>query len=88
VAFEWLNKGETNGIWNDGCRSSAYYNLLRGFDSSNPHSFILLRSRELVAQKTNQQYEIFIVNFVAAINWLQTRINWFGQQWTKILRSS
>jgi len=57
-----------NGIQNDGYRSSAHYNLLSGFDSSNPYSFILLRSRELVTGKTKQQYKIFIVNFVVAIN--------------------
>jgi len=56
--FEWLNKGEPKGILSDGCRSSAHCSLPSGFDSSNPHSFFkssfihLLRSRELIAQKT------------------------------------
>jgi len=68
VAFEWLNKGKTNGIWNDNYKSSAHYRMLSGFDSSNPYSFILLRSCELVAKKIKQQNEIFIVNSVAAIN--------------------
>jgi len=42
--------------------------MLSGFDSSNPHLFILLRSCELLEEKTKQQKEIFIVNSVAPIN--------------------
>jgi len=57
--FEWLNKGKPNGISNDSCKSSAHCSLPSGFDFSNPHLFILLRSRELIAQKTKQQLRNF-----------------------------
>jgi len=59
VAILWLNKGMLSEIWNDGYGSSAHYSLLCGFDSSNPFSFILLKSRELIAQKTKQQLRNF-----------------------------